>query len=88
MSFDLHHELAAAHGGDKKWGFMAFNLDTVAQRKRGGARGDDCLRTGISRAEAAAGSEDTAPVEFPEWLTMQKEGVLENISHGETVTQA
>lgn len=91
MSFDLHHELAAAHGGDKKWGFMkgvAFNLDTVAQRKRGGSRGDDWLRTGTSRAEAAAGSEDTAPVEFPEWLTMQKEGVLEKISHGETVAQA
>lgn len=91
MSFDLHHELAAAHGGDKKWGFMkgvAFNLDTVAQRKRGGSRGDDWLRTGTNRAEAAAGSEDTAPVEFPEWLTMQKEGVLEKISHGETVAQA
>ncbi|CAI7609227.1 unnamed protein product [Penicillium glandicola] len=90
MSFDLHRELAAAQGGDKKWGFMkgtAFNLDTVAQRKRGAPRGDDWLRTGTSRAETAAGSEDTAPVEFPEWLTMQKEGILEKINQGETVAQ-
>ncbi|CAG8893476.1 unnamed protein product [Penicillium egyptiacum] len=91
MSFDLHHELAAAHGGDRKWGFMkgtAFNLDTVAQRKReGGSSNDDWLRTGNSRAETAAGSEDTAPVEFPEWLTMQKGGVLEKINRGETVAQ-
>ncbi|KAJ5944994.1 hypothetical protein N7516_005162 [Penicillium verrucosum] len=91
MSFDLHHELAAAQGGDKKWGFMkgtAFNLDTVAQRKRGGPRGDDWLRTGTSRAETAAGSGDITPIEFPEWLTMQKEGILEKISEGETVAQA
>lgn len=91
MSFDLHHELAAAQGGDKKWGFMkgtAFNLDTVAQRKRGGPRGDDWLRTGTSRAETAAGSKDITPVDFPEWLTMQKEGILEKISEGETVAQA
>ncbi|KAJ5407074.1 hypothetical protein N7465_008358 [Penicillium sp. CMV-2018d] len=89
MSFDLHHELAAAQGGDKKWGFMkgtAFNLDTVAQRKRGGPRGDDWLRTGTSRAETAAGSKDITPVDFPEWLTMQKEGILEKISEGETAT--
>ncbi|KGO76735.1 FAD dependent oxidoreductase [Penicillium italicum] len=91
MSFDLHHELAATQGGEKKWGFMkgtAFNLDTVAQRKRGGPRGDDWLRTSTSRAETAAGSEDKTPVEFPEWLTMQKEGILEKISQGETVAQA
>ncbi|EKV08602.1 hypothetical protein PDIG_58050 [Penicillium digitatum PHI26] len=91
MSFDLHHELAAAQGGEKKWGFMkgiAFNLDTVTQRKRGGPRGDDWLRKGTSRAETAAGSEDTTPIEFPGWLTMQKEGILEKISQGETVAQA
>ncbi|KGO39193.1 FAD dependent oxidoreductase [Penicillium expansum] len=90
MSFDLHHELATTQGGEKKWGFMkgtAFNLDTVAQRQRGGPRGDDWLRTGTSRAETSAGSEDITPVEFPEWLTMQKEGIVEKISQGETVAQ-
>ncbi|KAK4863144.1 hypothetical protein LT330_001922 [Penicillium expansum] len=90
MSFDLHHELATTQGGEKKWGFMkgtAFNLDTVAQRQRGGPRGDDWLRTGTSRAETSAGSEDITPVEFSEWLTMQKEGIVEKISQGETVAQ-
>ncbi|KAJ5774875.1 FAD dependent oxidoreductase [Penicillium paradoxum] len=91
LSFDMHHELAATRDGNKKWGFMkgtAYNLDTVAQRKRGGPRGDDWLRTGTSRAETASGSEDTAPVQFPEWLTKQKEGILEKISQEGTVAQA
>lgn len=91
LSFDMHHELAAVQGGDKKWGFMkgtAYNLDTVAQRKRGGPRGDDWLRTGTSRAETASGSEDTTPVASPEWLTKQKEGILEKISQEGTVAQA
>ncbi|KAJ5551626.1 FAD dependent oxidoreductase [Penicillium sp. DV-2018c] len=90
MSFDLHHELAAAEGGDKKWGFMkgtAFNLDTVAPRKQGGPRGDDWLRTGTSRAETASGAEDATSVEFPEWLTKQKDQILEEISEEGTVAQ-
>lgn len=90
LSFDLHHELAAEHGGDRKWGFMkgtAFNLDMTSGRKAGGPGGDDWLGTGTSRAETAAGSEDTNPVEWPAWLTKQEEGVLERISEGETVAQ-
>jgi glycine/D-amino acid oxidase-like deaminating enzyme len=90
LSFDMHHELAAEHGGDKKWGFMkgtAFNLDIVASRKAGGPREDDWLREGTSRADTAAGSEDRSPVEWPAWLTRQKGGILERISRGETVAQ-
>ena len=90
LSFDLHHQLAAEQGGDKKWGFMkgtAFNLDTVPNRKQGGARGDDWLRDGSSRAETAAGSQNSTPMEWPAWLAKQQEGILERISQGETVAQ-
>lgn len=90
LSFDMHHALAAEHGGDKKWGFMkgtAFNLDIVASGKTGGLCGDDWLRKGTSRADTAAGSEDRSPGEWPAWLTKQKGGILERISQGETVAQ-
>jgi glycine/D-amino acid oxidase-like deaminating enzyme len=89
LSFDLHHQLAAEHGGDKEWGFMkgtAFNLDTVSNQKCGGARGDDWVHEDTSRAETAAAI-CPIPAEWPAWLTKQQGGVLERISEGETVAQ-
>lgn len=90
LSFDLHRELAAEHGGDKKWGFMrgtAFSLDKSARGKTGGASEGDWMETGASRAETATGPEDTSSVEWPAWLTRQKGGALELISEDETVAQ-
>lgn len=90
LSFDLHHELAAEHGGDKKWGFMrgtAFSLDTVSRRKTDGISEDDWMETGASRAETATGSEDTDSVDWPAWLTQQAGGALERISEEDTVAQ-
>lgn len=86
LSFDLHRELAAEHGGDRKWGYMrgtAFNLDTVPRRKSSGIGEGDWMQTGASRAETATGSEGTDPVEWPAWLTRQG-GALEVISEEET----
>lgn len=90
LSFDLHQELAAEHGGDRKWGFMrgtAFSLDSVSGVKADDPRGDDWLQTGASRAETATGYQDTNLVEWPAWLTKQERGVLERISQDETVAQ-
>ena len=90
LSFDLHKELAAENYGQKNWGFMngtAFNLDTVSLPRQGAPRGDDWLQTETSRAETAAGSDDPARVEWPEWLTRQKEGMIERISEEGTVAQ-
>lgn len=91
LSFDLHHELAVQNGGAEKWGYMkgtALSLDTTAFAKKRGARGDDWLRQGTSRAETAAGSVDVAVCEPPAWLTRQRGGSVERISSdGETVAQ-
>ncbi|MUP21784.1 FAD-dependent oxidoreductase, partial [Enterococcus lactis] len=57
LSFNLHESLAAEHGGRQKWGYMkgvALSLGSVSNK--GGARGDDWLRAGTSRAETAAGT--------------------------------
>ncbi|KAJ6001556.1 hypothetical protein N7522_006783 [Penicillium canescens] len=90
LSFDLHKELAAGNDGQKNWGFMngtAFNLDAVSRQRQGAPPGDDWLQTETSRAETAAGSDDPAPVEWPEWLTRRKEGMIERISQEGTVAQ-
>lgn len=91
LSFDLHDELAVQNGGERKWGYMkgaAFSLDVASSSKKRGARGDDWLRHGTSRAETAAGSVDGAGYEPPAWLTKQKGGSVEKISSGDdTVAQ-
>ncbi|KAL3433341.1 FAD dependent oxidoreductase [Aspergillus tetrazonus] len=87
-SFALHESLAAEHGGNKKWGYMkgtALSLGST-DAGSGGARGDDWLRSGTSRAETAT----TKPVvleEGPEWLTKQKATAIEKISEGGSVAQ-
>ncbi|CBF87465.1 hypothetical protein AN9356.2 [Aspergillus nidulans FGSC A4] len=87
-SFALHESLAAEHDGNKKWGYMkgmALSLGST-DAGSGGARGDDWLRSGTSRAETAT----TKPVvleEGPEWLTKQKATAIEKISEGGSVAQ-
>ncbi|KAL4995605.1 FAD dependent oxidoreductase [Aspergillus recurvatus] len=87
-SYALHESLAAEHGGEKKWGYMkgtALSLGST-DAGSGGARGDDWLRSGTSRAETAT----TKPVvleQGPEWLTKQKATAIERISEGGSVAQ-
>ncbi|OJJ08902.1 hypothetical protein ASPVEDRAFT_48031 [Aspergillus versicolor CBS 583.65] len=86
-SFAEHEALSAKYGGDKKWGFMkgtALSLGST-DASLGGARGDDWLRTGTSRAETATSQPVLA--EGPEWLTKQKGTVVERISEGDSVAQ-
>ncbi|KAL3479666.1 FAD dependent oxidoreductase [Aspergillus californicus] len=87
LSFEMHEALSKEFGGDKKWGFMkgtALSLGST-DASSGGARGDDWLRSGTSRAETAT----SRPVvtRGPEWLTVQKGTAIERISEGDDVAQ-
>ncbi|KAI9374182.1 FAD dependent oxidoreductase [Aspergillus egyptiacus] len=87
LSFEMHEALAAQHDGASKWGFMhgtALSLGST-DAGAGGARGDDWLRSGTSRAETAT----SKPVvtEGPEWLTVQRETEVQRISEMGTVAQ-
>ncbi|KAL4812307.1 FAD dependent oxidoreductase [Aspergillus spinulosporus] len=87
-SFALHESLAAEHGGDKKWGYMkgtALSLGST-DAGSGGARGDDWLRSGTSRAETAT-MKPVVLEQGPEWLTKQKATAIEKISEGGSVAQ-
>ena len=87
LSFDLHHELAAKHGGEEKWGYMkgtALSLDVTTEDEKNGACGDDWLRAGTSRAETASGFDRSSVYESPAWLTKQRGGIVERISDEDT----
>ncbi|KAL4926754.1 NAD(P)/FAD-dependent oxidoreductase [Aspergillus undulatus] len=87
-SFGLHESLAKEHGGDKKWGFMKGTALSLGSTDAGvgGARGDDWLRSGTSRAETATSSPAIVE-EGPTWLTRQAGTALERISDRGTVAQ-
>lgn len=67
LSFKLHRELAAKHDGRNAWGYAASVAYSVTglSTPKDGARGEDWLTQGASRATAAtpAGAAD-----FPAWL--------------------
>lgn len=96
LSFDLHQRLAAEHDGTARWGYMpsiALSLQVEGLDGKKTARGDDWLRRGASRAEAASKDKgdggSTANEEYPSpaWLTRQKGGTVERISSKNSVAQ-
>ncbi|KAA8567772.1 hypothetical protein EYC84_008238 [Monilinia fructicola] len=97
LSFEEHKKLAREHQGDEKWGYsvsksMSYVSHVAAEnsRKSGkkGARGDDWLRCGGSRAETASGNEAVdAAVEGPEWLKRSEGDELEVISEEGSTAQ-
>jgi glycine/D-amino acid oxidase-like deaminating enzyme len=91
LSFELHKELAAEHGGDRKWGYMqstALSLEVSDASARGAkGRGDDWLREGTSRAEVAKDSTWTVMDDAPAWLTRQVGGRVEKISDEDSAAQ-
>ncbi|KAK2873960.1 hypothetical protein FQN49_001963 [Arthroderma sp. PD_2] len=96
LSFDLHRQLAVEHGGEERWGYMqssALSLQVVGPDGKKTARGDDWLRRGASRAEAAVRNADKGnPMTdrqdpSPAWLTKQKGGTVEQISNEGCVAQ-
>lgn len=88
LSFDLHKHLAAEHGGREKWGWSRSTGTSLTHSgdAGNGKRGDDWLREGTSRAQAA-GEHDSKSGEGPAWLTEQKGGKVEVISQGDSTAQ-
>ncbi|EGD94271.1 FAD dependent oxidoreductase [Trichophyton tonsurans CBS 112818] len=95
LSFDLHQQLAAEHDGTARWGYMpsiALSLQVEGLDGKKTARGDDWLRRGASRAEAAskdktANEQSNEQCPSPAWLTRQKGGTVERISSRDSVAQ-
>ncbi len=88
LSFDLHKQLAEEHGGKEKWGWSRSTGTSLTQGADAGkgARGDDWLREGSSRAEVA-GEHDFIDGQGPAWLTVQEGGRVEVISEGDSTAQ-
>ncbi|MCJ1476985.1 hypothetical protein MMC13_005656 [Lambiella insularis] len=84
LSFDLHKELAAQEHGAEKWGYCRSTGTSLAVTK--GNRGDEWLREGTSRAEAAA-THDFKDGYGPAWLTRSKNGRVEVISEDDSTAQ-
>lgn len=84
LSFDLHHALAAEHGGEDKWGYMKGTALSLDVAPTGDVRGDDWLLAGTSRAETASGFGQSSVHEPPAWLTKQRGGIVERISDEDT----
>lgn len=84
LSFDLHKQLARQNHGAEKWGYCRSTGTSLAGVK--GNRGDDWLRDGSSRAEAAALHEFKDGC-GPAWLTRSKNGKAEVISEDDSTAQ-
>jgi glycine/D-amino acid oxidase-like deaminating enzyme len=88
LSFKLHKELAETHGGRDKWGYcksIGTSLTYDGETAVGGS-GEDWLRDGSSRANAA-GSYQFSEGDGPAWLTRAKGSNLEIISQDGSVAQ-
>lgn len=84
LSFDLHKQLAEEHNGRDRWGYSRSTGTSLADT--GGKRGEDWLREGNSRAEAA-GRHDFVNGDGPAWLTGGGTGKVEVISEGDSTAQ-
>lgn len=84
LSFDLHKQLAEEHNGRDTWGYSRSTGTSLADT--GGKRGDDWLRDGNSRAEAA-GQHEFVSGDGPAWLTGRGTGRVEVISEGDSTAQ-
>jgi glycine/D-amino acid oxidase-like deaminating enzyme len=84
LSFELHGKLASEHNGSERWGYAPSTaLSLAIQEGVGvgtGARGEDWLLNGTSRAEVSAGKDLANDDGSPAWLTRQKGGSLDAIS--------
>ncbi|KAF3901935.1 hypothetical protein ABW21_db0208006 [Orbilia brochopaga] len=98
LSFRLHRDLADAHDGRARWGYtrsISFSLSRTRRRDdrpTGGeervSRGDDWLREGTSRVDAAAAAPGSAQSRLMalKWLRASGDEV-ERSSTGETTAQ-
>ena len=84
LSFDLHKRLAEENNGWEKWGYSRSTGMSLADT--GGKRGEDWLREGNSRADAA-GEHEFVDGDSPTWLVTRKGRNTELISRGTSTAQ-
>jgi glycine/D-amino acid oxidase-like deaminating enzyme len=91
LSFDEHRRLAEAHGGAEKWGYTSSTSISYSPAslsgKRAKGRGDDWLRAGTSRADAAAAAFEASESSAPSWLRRDAGDQVELISSEGTTAQ-
>ncbi|KAK1826675.1 FAD dependent oxidoreductase [Podospora conica] len=93
FSFDLHRKLAEEHGGKEKWLYSpttSLDYSLASKDNATGGRGDDWLRHGTSRAQAApAEINDTtkATEHAPTWLRREPGDRVEVISGPDSTAQ-
>ncbi|KAK0656501.1 FAD dependent oxidoreductase [Cercophora newfieldiana] len=96
LSFELHKKLAAAHSGREKWHYSpTTSFNYAPSRQDGGQkRGDDWLRHGTSRAQAAPtepevtdGDDAKDLAAAPSWLRRIPGDHIELTSTEETTAQ-
>jgi hypothetical protein len=90
LSFEEHKRLAEEFGGRERWGYTrSTGTSYTAGKKKGNGRGDDWLRHGSSRAEAATEiiSEFVAEDDGPRWLRRGEGDNVEVISDDGSTAQ-
>lgn len=91
LSFKLHKELAEKYNGAEKWGYsrsIGTSLTRQPESKsKPGARGEDWIRHGGSRAAASGTINGFVQGADPAWLTKEAGNQLDIISDEGTVAQ-
>ncbi|KAK3311390.1 FAD dependent oxidoreductase [Chaetomium strumarium] len=90
LSFEEHRRLAEEHGGREKWGYSpatCVSYAASAAARDSQKRGDDWLRDGTSRADAAPVVLDSSSGKTPTWLRRVDGDHIELISDEDTTAQ-
>lgn len=90
LSFDEHRRLAQENGGKEKWGYSpatCVSYAASAAARDSQKRGDDWLRDGTSRADAAPVILDAGSNKAPVWLRRLDGDHIELISDEGTTAQ-
>ncbi|KAL2136405.1 hypothetical protein VTI74DRAFT_3839 [Chaetomium olivicolor] len=90
LSFDEHRRLAEEYGGKEKWGYSpatCVSYAASAAARDSQKRGDDWLRDGTSRADAAPVVLDALSGKTPSWLRRLDGDHIELISDEGTTAQ-
>lgn len=85
LSFDLHKDLAEENNGAEKWGYSKSTCTSLEESV--GYGGEDWLREGASRSEAAKHSNGADPVDEDRPVWLRGNGTLDVISTGDTTAQ-
>lgn len=91
LSFKLHKELADKYNGSEKWGYSRCTGTSLTRQPQSklkpGARGEDWIRYGGSRAAASGTINEFVQGTDPAWLTKEAGNKLDVISGEGTVAQ-